>query len=379
MWSAVQPTGRLHLGNYFGAIQQWISLQNSVKTKLESDDGHHANFIPAERNFKPIDTLIVGLADRHALTNPSTYSSIDALNMAAELLALGLDPHKVILKRSSRIMEHANLAWLLSCLCPIQRLNLMTQYKSKLSNKESHLSELENAGLFMYPVLQAADILIYKASEVPVGEDQSQHLELTRLLAQKFNTTFKSDFFPLPETRLLPPASTMSKSHETSPILAYLSRLKSLADGRKKMSKSDLNGFSRINITDSSDDIQLKIRKAKTDCHNELVFNPEERPEITNLLAIYYGTTMLSQPVASLDSLCAQYNRLPKNERYTAFKKDLTDALVAHFSPVRQKYLRLIEDRAGLGAILVAGEEKARAIASTNFESIEKLIGFKLN
>src|SRR5579885_891401 len=246
IFSGVQPTGNLHLGNYLGAIRNWVALQNDFE-------------------------CIFCIVDLHALTLPQDPDELRAntREVTAAYIAAGIDPQCCIIFNQSMVSAHAELAWLLACLTPLGWLNRMTQFKEKAGKQR----DMAGLGLYSYPVLMAADILVYKATHVPVGEDQKQHLELARDIAGAFNRRYERDFFPLPEPQ----------------ILGEATRVMSLRDGSKKMSKSDLSDMSRVNMTDTPELIAQKIRKAKTD-PDALPHSPEGlegRPEADNLLTIY--------------------------------------------------------------------------------------------
>ena len=401
VYSAIQPTGKLHIGNYLGAIRQWLYIQDSV---VKDEDAAASSVgdegTSSSANPRATEAVIFGLADMHALTTFANHSKnhLNALGMATELLSLGLDPQKVILKRSSRVPEHANLAWILACLAPMGRLKNMTQFKAKSKGDvfaESGTTSVTEgpeakAGLFLYPVLQAADILIYRARQVPVGHDQFQHLEFARELAKKFNDTFQTDFFPLPTPfcgGAIPENSLSSSLRAPTKLQESMLRIKSLVNGRTKMSKSDPEENSRINLTDSSEIIRKKIMKATTDNHHYLVFNPESSPEISNLLAIYKSCRLIQ---ASLNpskltkeegddrdpdaiDICHYYNSLSSHSRYATFKNDLVELLLDALKPFRQKYAVLEKDPHYVLQVLERGEEKARFIASTNMKEIREI------
>ncbi|MFP5328624.1 MAG: tryptophan--tRNA ligase [Alphaproteobacteria bacterium] len=308
--SGIQPTGDLHLGNLLGAILRWVRMQDEAE-------------------------CLFFLADLHALTvdvdPPKLYASIR--EMAAALIASGIDPEKSILFRQSAVPAHSELCWILQGTARIGWLNRMTQFKEKSGkNKEG-----SSVGLFTYPVLQAADILLYKATHVPVGEDQKQHIELTRDIALKFNTDFDVDLFIPPEPYIGGGAAA---------------RVMSLRDGRSKMSKTDTSDMSRINLTDSDDAISQKIRKAKTD-PEPLPDSPqglEHRPEARNLVGIYGAITG-----ESVEQVLARF----AGQGFGQFKPALADALVALIAPIRARLEELRGDPAELDRILESGAERA--------------------
>ncbi len=313
--SGIQPTGNLHLGNYLGAIRNWVRMQDEV-------DGDCLYF----------------LADLHAITvynDPATLSA-NTREMAAVLVACGIDPRRSILFNQARVPAHAELAWLLFCTARIGWLNRMTQFKEKSGKNREGAS----IGLFAYPVLQAADVLLYNATHVPVGDDQKQHLELARDIATKFNTDFHVELFTLPE-----------------PIIApAVARIMSLRDGTAKMSKSDPSEMSRIALTDDDDTIAQKIRKSKTDpdpLPSEAA-GLDARPEAKNLVGI-----MAALEDKSVDAVLADY----AGSQFGPFKAALADRIIATLSPIRARLLDLRDD-AAIDAILEDGAARATALAT---------------
>lgn len=323
VFSGVQPTGNLHLGNYLGAIRNWVGMQ----------DEHECIF---------------SIVDLHGLTVEREAADLRASTreVAAAYLAAGIDPERTIIFVQSQVQGHAQLAWLLGCMTPLGWLNRMTQFKEKAG------AERERAalGLFAYPVLMAADVLLYKATHVPVGEDQKQHLELARDLAGVFNRRYGLEFFPLPEPV----------------ILGQAARVMSLRDGTQKMSKSDPSDYSRINLTDDADTIALKIRRAKSDSQMGMNYEPEKRPEASNLLSIYASLEGLS-----LQAACERFAHSP----FSAFKKTLAEVAVAHLSPIAGEMRRLMKQPDYLDDILRRGAERAHAIADANLAEIEETMG----
>ncbi|OQW47052.1 MAG: tryptophan--tRNA ligase [Proteobacteria bacterium SG_bin6] len=331
--SGIQPTGNLHLGNYLGAIKQWVAMQDAVAAR-----GGECLFF---------------LADLHALTQPVIAAELAAntIDMAATLIACGIDPAKAILFNQARVPAHSELAWILGGTARMGWLNRMTQWKDKAGkNRES-----ASVGLFTYPVLQAADVLVYQATHVPVGEDQKQHLELARDIATKFNTDFAVELFPLPE-----------------PLVSQAApRIMSLRDGQAKMSKSDPSDASRINLIDDNDAIAQKIKKAKTD--------PEplpasldalaQRPEARNLVTIYAALADES-PEAVIARFAGQ--------GFGAFKPALADLAVAVLGPIRSRLLALREDRPAVAQALVTGAERAEAIARPILHAAQKAVGLQV-
>ena len=323
--SGIQPTGNLHLGNYLGAIKNWVKMQ---------DEGECLFF----------------LADLHAITvyNDPTELSANTREMAAALIAAGIDPEKAILFNQARVPGHAELAWLLFCTARIGWLNRMTQFKEKSGKNREGAS----IGLYAYPVLQAADVLIYQATHVPVGDDQKQHLELARDIAAKFNTDYNVDLFTLPDPYISGPAA----------------RVMSLRDGAAKMSKSDPSDMSRINMTDDDELIVQKIRKAKTDAE-PLPDNLESldgRAEARNLLNIYAATADMA-PQAVLDQYAGQ--------GFGTFKPALADLLVATLRPIRERFVSLKSDSAAIDALLANGAERAAALGRPTVDAAYQALG----
>ena len=327
--SGIQPTGNLHLGNYLGAIRNWVKMQDEMT--LDSQ-------------------CFFFLADMHSITVHESREQrlVNVRDMAAALVACGIDPDRSVLFNQARVPAHAELCWLLNGTARMGWLNRMTQFKDKAGKNREGAS----IGLYVYPVLQAADVLLYQATHVPVGEDQKQHLELTRDIATKFNTDFGVELFTLPDP-IIP--------KETA-------RIMSLRDGSSKMSKSDPSDMSRVNLTDDDDTIVQKIRKAKTDAEplpSELA-GLEGRAEALNLVGIY-ATLSGSTP----DAICAQF----AGQGFGAFKPALADLLVAQLSPIRTRYLALRGDDAALDAILIKGADKARAAAEPTLKGAYDAMG----
>jgi len=323
--SGIQPTGNLHLGNYLGAIRRWVKLQDEVE-------------------------CLIFLADLHAVTvyNDPAELRANVNAMAATLIACGIDPEKVVLFNHARVPAHPEMAWLLSCTARMGWLGRMTQFKDKAGKNREGVS----VGLYAYPILQAADVLLYQATHVPVGEDQKQHVELMRDIALKFNTDYDVDLFTLPEPHI----------GETA------ARIMSLRDGNAKMAKSDPSDMSRINLNDDSDTIAQKVRKAKTD-PEPLPDSLEAlagRPEALNLVTIYAALT--DRPAQSvLDRFAGQ--------GFGAFKPALADLLVETLGPIRARLQDFEADPAALEAILVSGSEKAAAMAAPTLEGAYRALG----
>ena len=322
--SGVQPTGNLHLGNYLGAIRNWVKLQ----------EGYECLFM---------------LADLHAITvfqDPKALRS-NVRETAAAYIACGIDPKKCAIFPQSAVSGHSELAWILSCHTPLGWLNRMTQFKEKAGKQR------DNAvlGLYSYPVLMAADIILYKATHVPVGEDQKQHLELCRDVAGAFNRQYNTEFFPLPEPL----------------ILGQATRVMSLRDGTKKMSKSDESDYSRINLTDDTDAIALKFRKAKSDMIEGISYNEQERPEASNLLTIYAELKGITREQALSETADKQFSQ---------FKNMLTEVAVEKLSPITSKMRELMQSPDYLDEVLAGGISRARQHAELTMSQIKDLIGF---
>ncbi len=326
IFSGIQPSGNLHLGNYLGAMKNWVDLQHDYE-------------------------CIFCMVDMHAITVWQDPAELRATTreLAAGMIAAGIDPKKNILFNQSQVSAHAELAWVFNCVARMGWLNRMTQFKEKAGKNRENVS----VGLFAYPCLMAADILIYKATHVPVGEDQKQHLELTRDVAQKFNNDFGKEVFPLPEPL----------------IFGAGTRVMSLRDGEKKMSKSDPSDYARINMTDDADAIALKIRKAKTDPNPlpDAVAGLEGRPEASNLLGIYGALTGKSLEAAVAE--CA-------GMAFSDFKGRLADAAVAKLAPINAEMARLRQDPAYIDGILKDGAQKAAALAKPVLDEVYEAVGF---
>ena len=324
--SGMQPTGNLHLGNYLGALKNWVKMQ----------DDYDCFFC---------------VVDLHAITVPQDPKRLRQATRetAAAYIASGIDVNKVTLFPQSAVPAHTELAWILNCNTPLGWLNRMTQFKEKSGKNR----DLELLGLYSYPVLMAADILIYKATHVPVGEDQKQHVELTRDVAAAFNRQYGAEYFPLPEPQ----------------ILGEATRVMSLRDGTKKMSKSDESDYSRINLTDDVDAIALKFRKAKTDPEPlpETVVDLEQRPEADNLVTIY---------AALADSSRQQVLGQVAGKQFSQFKQDLTDLAVVKLGPITARMRELMADSAEIDRILAKGAEKANALTQQHLREIKELVGF---
>jgi tryptophanyl-tRNA synthetase len=335
VFSGVQPTGNLHLGNYLGAITKFVALQERYD-------------------------CIYCVVDLHAITvwqDPAELPKATR-EVTAAFLACGIDPKKHVIFNQSQVHEHAELAWVFNCVARIGWLNRMTQFKEKAGKDRENAS----VGLYVYPDLMAADILVYRGTHVPVGEDQKQHLELARDIAQKFNNDFSGSigshghgdaFFPLPEPIIQGPAT----------------RVMSLRDGSKKMSKSEPSDYSRINLTDDADAIAQKIRKAKTDPDalpsEEKGLEP--RPEADNLVGIYAALKGGSK---------ADVLREFGGAQFSTFKSSLVDLAVAKLGPIGAEMKRLVDDPAHIDAVLAAGSARAQVIAAETMKAVKDIVGF---
>ena len=328
IFSGVQPTGNLHLGNYLGAIKNFVKLNND-----------------SENN------CVFCVVDLHAITvwqDPAMLAQ-KTREVTAAFIASGIDPDKNTLFVQSQVPQHSQLAWIFSCIARMGWLNRMTQFKDKAGKNSENVS----VGLYSYPTLMAADILIYLATHVPVGEDQKQHLELTRDIAQKFNNDFKTNIFPIPEPL----------------ILGAATRVMSLRDGLNKMSKSDPSDYSRIMLSDSEDEIVKKIKKAKTD-PLPLPLNLEEakkRPEAINLLTIYAALNNLK-----LEEVINNY----AGKDFSQFKKDLGDVASSKLSPISVEINKLMKDEKYLDSIIINGKDRAIKVAEPVLSKVYEIIGF---
>ncbi len=328
--SGMQPTNTLHLGNYLGALKNWVRMQNEMP-------------------------CLFCVVDMHALTQESGYAKAEDVRRAtrevtAAYIAAGVDPKRTPLFAQSMVKEHGELAWILNCVARLGWLDRMTQFKEKSGKHKERAS----VGLYTYPVLMAADILVYKATHVPVGEDQKQHLELARDIAQKFNNDFGvPDFFPQPEPVITGPAT----------------RVMSLRDGFKKMSKTDESDNSRINLTDDADMIAQKIRKAKTDAGliPDQLQGLNGRAEAQNLLNIYAAL--------SDQTLETTLNKFA-GQQFSTLKNELADLTVAKMAPIADEMRRLLGDTAEIDRILRDGGGRARAIAAPVMEHVKRVVGF---
>jgi tryptophanyl-tRNA synthetase len=330
IFSGVQPTGNLHLGNYLGAIKNFVTLNNDTENEC-----------------------IFCVVDLHAITVKQDSKELrnNIRETVATFIASGINPKKSIIFNQSQVSAHAEGAWILSCVARMGWLNRMTQFKEKAGKDK----EKASIGLYSYPVLMAADILLYDATHVPVGDDQKQHLELCRDIAQKFNNDFEVDnFLQVPEPL----------------IQKEFSRIMSLKDGSKKMSKSELSDLSRINLTDNKDQIINKIKKAKTDpmpMPNGLQ-ELDERPEAKNLLGIYASLTNTTFE-KSIENF--------SGKNFSVFKESLSEILVKKIEPISIEIKKLLADQKYLDQILLEGVEKANLIASKKIQKIKEIVGFQ--
>ena len=322
VFSGIQPSGTSHLGTYLGALKNWITVQEEYESYF-------------------------CIVDLHALTVPQDPKALRAnvREMAAIFMAVGLDPERSVIFRQSRVSEHTELAWLLNCIAKVGELSRMTQFKDK---SQRGGAESSSVGLYDYPVLQAADILLYNAHLVPVGEDQRQHLELTRTLARRFNGLY-GETFVVPEPMILEAGA----------------RIMALDEPMAKMSKSAPTPAGYVALLDEPDDIRRKIRRARTDSGTEIVASPE-KPAVTNLLSIYAGLT--GRAVIEIED---QY----RGKGYGDFKKDLAEVVVESLSPIRERTLELLDDPRELDGILEAGAERAREVARSTLRDAWARLG----
>ncbi len=329
IFSGVQPTGNLHLGNYLGAIKNFVKLNNEDQNEC-----------------------IFCIVDLHAITVAQDPKKLkdNIYETAATFIASGIDPKKSIIFNQSSVSAHSETAWILSCVARMGWLNRMTQFKEKAGKDK----EKASIGLYSYPVLMAADILLYDTTHVPVGDDQKQHLELCRDIAQKFNNDFNVDeFFKIPEPL----------------IQKKFSRIMSLRDGTKKMSKSELSDLSRINLTDNKDQIINKIKKAKTDTLPLPATSAdlEKRPEAKNLMSIYSSIIDVN-----LDDTIDKFS----GKNFSEFKENLSQVLVDKIIPISNEIKKLLKEKSFLDQILDSGRQKADKIASEKVKKIQEIMGF---
>lgn len=322
VFSGIQPSGDLHIGNYLGALKQWADIQNDYE-------------------------VIAAIVDEHAITVPQEPEDLRrrTLELAMIYIAAGLDPQKTTLMVQSWVPAHAELAWILGCFTPMGELERMTQFKDKRAKQQS-----VPAGLFNYPVLMAADILLYHTEVVPVGEDQVQHIELARSIAKRFNSRY-GETFTIPEVMLRKEAA----------------RVMSLTNPAKKMSKSDSDENGYILLTDSPEKIRAKLKAAVTDSGKEITYDPERKSAITNLLVIH--SEFSGEPIPALEKRYAA-------KGYAEFKADAAEVVVTGLAPLQQKFNALNKDKDSVVSILKEGSQKAAEIAGRTLETVKEKIGF---
>ncbi|XP_007946738.1 tryptophan--tRNA ligase, mitochondrial [Orycteropus afer afer] len=323
VFSGIQPTGILHLGNYLGAIESWVRLQDEYSSVLYS------------------------IVDLHSITAPQDPALLQQsiLDMTATLLACGINPEKSILFQQSQVSEHTQLSWILTCMVRLPRLQHLHQWKAKTANQKHD----GTMGLLTYPVLQAADILLYKSTHVPVGEDQVQHMELVQDLAQGFNKKY-GEFFPVPKS-----------------ILTPMKKVKSLRDPSAKMSKSDPDKLATVRITDSPEEIVQKFRKAVTDFTSEVTYDPASRGGVSNMVAIHAAVTGLTVEEVIHQSAGLDTAR---------YKLVVADAVIEKFAPIKSEIEKLKMDKDHLEKVLQVGSAKAKALAYPVYQEVKKLVGF---
>ena len=326
IFSGVQPTGNLHLGNYLGAIRNWVALQADYES-------------------------VYCVVDLHAITVPQDPAALrrSTREVTASLIASGIDPKTSILFNQSQVQEHTELAWMFNCVARLGWLNRMTQFKEKAGKNRENAT----VGLYAYPTLMAADILAYRATHVPVGEDQKQHLELTRDIAMAFNSMFGTEYFPQPEPL----------------IQGTAARVMSLRNGSSKMSKSDESDYTRINLTDDADLIAAKLKKAKTDPEPlpSEIEGLAERPEARNLVGIYAGLSDRSE---------AEVLQEFGGQGFGAFKPALADLAISVIAPISEKMNALLADEAQIDQILAEGADRARAMTRPILQDVKEIMGF---
>ena len=325
--SGIQTSGNLHLGNYLGSINNWLKMQ----------DEYNCYFF---------------LADLHSITVDISQEELkkSIFNSAATYLASGLDPKKANIFLQSSVKQHCELAWILNCITPIGWLKRMTQFKDKAGKKQDSAS----TGLFTYPILMAADILLYNADLVPVGSDQKQHLELTRDIAQMLNRRCSFEVLKVPEPL----------------IKGVATRVMSIRDGSKKMSKSDASDASRINLTDSPDLITTKLQKSKTDSIAEITYDQSTRAEISNLINIFSALSG-----SSTELIVENY----RGKGFAKFQADLADIIISKLKPINDEYTKIIKDKSYIQEVLTSGAERARAVAQATCIRVKDQLGLILN
>ncbi|KAF9433241.1 Tryptophan--tRNA ligase, mitochondrial, partial [Entomortierella beljakovae] len=338
IFSGIQPTGHPHIGNYLGAISNWVTLQ---------EEAHKAK-----------ETVLFSIVDLHAITLPQNPDVLrkERREMAITLLACGVDPSKCILFEQSKVSGHAELTWILNCMTPVGWLARMTQWKSKMgiSTGAQGLEDVNatkglQLGLFAYPVLMAADVLLYKATKIPVGEDQVQHLELARDIAQTFNKTVKKQFFPLPK-----------------PMITETKRVMSLKSPTSKMSKSDPSDQTRINLIDSPKVISSKIKSSVTDSIRGISYDRVERPAVANLVEIYAGMKHVS-----IEDVVREH----ADSSNAIFKEALAEVIISALKPIQEEMVRLDKEDGYLQSVLDKGAARANEIARPNLDEAKRLMG----
>ncbi|KAG9471159.1 hypothetical protein GDO78_015564 [Eleutherodactylus coqui] len=324
VFSGIQPTGIPHLGNYLGALQSWVSLQEEFSSVLYS------------------------IVDLHSITVPQNPDALrdSVLDMTACLLACGVNPAKSCLFQQSQVPEHAQLGWILSCLTSLPRLRHLPQWKMKSESQKNEGS----VGLFTYPVLQAADILLYLSTHVPVGDDQAQHLQLTQDLARIFNYQY-GEFFPIPRA-----------------LMGSSKKIRSLRDPLVKMSKSDPHTLATVRLTDTPDEIVMKFRKAVTDFTSEVTYDPEKRPGVSNMVAIHSAVTGLSP-----EEVVKQSRGLETAQ----YKHVVAEAVITKLTPIREEVHRLRGDKGFLREVLTRGTHRARELAAPVYDKVCRIIGLR--
>nr|XP_006821628.1 PREDICTED: tryptophan--tRNA ligase, mitochondrial-like [Saccoglossus kowalevskii] len=324
IFSGIQPTGIPHIGNYLGAVTNWVRLQEASQQ----------------------DEVIFCVVDMHSITLPQDPQQLknNIYDMVACLLACGIDPKKSILFQQSAVQQHAELAWVLGCITTMKRLGHLPQWKTKSAKRREGVC----VGLYTYPVLMSADILLYKATHVPVGDDQIQHVELTQDIARVFNNLY-GNFFPRPQV-----------------LFSEVKKVKSLRDPSSKMSKSDSSHLSRIELTDTDKEIHMKFRKAVTDFTSAVTYDPD-RLGVTNIINIHSAFTGITP-----DKICDDVKNLTTAE----YKKVVADAVIENLTPVRDEITRLQQEKHYIEDILKLGADRARTIAMETYNDVKKLVGF---
>eukprot|EP00574_Skeletonema_japonicum_P012272 CAMPEP_0201717930 /NCGR_PEP_ID=MMETSP0593-20130828/3571_1 /ASSEMBLY_ACC=CAM_ASM_000672 /TAXON_ID=267983 /ORGANISM="Skeletonema japonicum, Strain CCMP2506" /LENGTH=440 /DNA_ID=CAMNT_0048208107 /DNA_START=97 /DNA_END=1416 /DNA_ORIENTATION=+ len=369
--SGVQPTGSLHLGNYLGAIKQWVEFQNTGKfADAEDLDGKSFDDEKKDENVEIVNENFFCVVDLHAITVPQDPSDLEesTLASAALYIAAGIDPEKSKIFVQSHVPAHSELAWLLNCATPMNWLERMIQFKDKAKKAGT---ESVGVGLFTYPVLMAADILLYQADRVPVGEDQRQHLELARDIVRRFNGEYcKGNPYKKRCKKAGLPTYPVFTEPEAMIVKAGGARVMSLTDGTNKMSKSDPADGSRINVLDPPKVLRDKIKRCKTDALPGVEWDNPERPESTNLLNIYAAV----QPERTREDILEEV----KDMKWGEFKPLLAEAVVAHLEPIQKRYAEVRADEEYLRGVLKEGADAADAIASRTLKGAKVAMGFSV-